>query len=170
MFTPLLLRRHRSTVVIDAREGGVKRVIVLLRNGIELVVVAPGTAHGEPQKRFARGADHLVDGVRPNLRRLDRILIAHRIVGPRNQKRHADFHRRITWPDRVPRQMFKHPTVEGFIVVQGLDDVVAIGPGIVDKMVYFKSGALSKAYHVQPMSGPMLTIVLRIQRPSINRS
>src|SRR5262245_58690589 len=44
--------------VIDTREGGLQRVEVLLRDRVELVVVAAGAAHRQAQERRPDDRDH----------------------------------------------------------------------------------------------------------------
>ncbi|MFM1944030.1 MAG: hypothetical protein RI897_3012 [Verrucomicrobiota bacterium] len=46
--------------VLDTGENRLESVVILLRDGIELVVVAAGAAEGEAKKGCARGVDHVI--------------------------------------------------------------------------------------------------------------
>ena len=57
----LFVASHKSVIVINAGERGVKAVVVALRNGIELVIMTTVAADGQPEKSFTGCADHFVD-------------------------------------------------------------------------------------------------------------
>ena len=72
--------------MLDAREDRLQAVVVLLRDGIEFVVVAPRTLNGQAQERRAGGRDHVVQIIGPLLEHsLDR-LVADDVVGAADQK------------------------------------------------------------------------------------
>ena len=48
-----------------ACEDSLHRVVVRLRDGIELVIVAASTTSGEPEEGGAHGVDHVVQFIHP---------------------------------------------------------------------------------------------------------
>src|SRR5215469_3154413 len=50
-----------------AAEDSSQRVVVLLRDGVELVIVAAGAAERQAEKRLAHGVNLLIDGIHARL-------------------------------------------------------------------------------------------------------
>ena len=55
-----------SITVVHPGEESLKRVVVLLRNGIKLVIVAACTSHGQPEKSGRRADDDFVEFILPS--------------------------------------------------------------------------------------------------------
>ena len=45
----------------NAKERRLQAIVITLRNGIELMVVAAGALHGKPQQAAAHGSDHVIE-------------------------------------------------------------------------------------------------------------
>jgi hypothetical protein len=58
-----VFRAHRALAVLNALKHRDHRIIVLLRDGVELVIVAACAVHGETEKGGGRCADHVVQFV-----------------------------------------------------------------------------------------------------------
>ena len=120
---------HRRPRAVHRAE---ERVVVLLADRVELVVVAAGARHGQPKERLRRHV-HLVvrplDAILPGIDRLEAVLdepevgrTDHRLVGSavRGEARVRQ---------QVPGQVLADQLVVGDVVVEGADQVVAVAPG-----------------------------------------
>src|SRR5690606_2585462 len=61
-FGELFRRGDNAVVVVNAVEGGKHAVVIALRDGIELVIMAARASDGETEEGLARGPHDLVDG------------------------------------------------------------------------------------------------------------
>ena len=61
----------------------------------------------------------------------------------------------------VAGELFHNETVVGKVVVEGLNDVVAIAPGVRIKVIFVHAGGVGVAGDVEPMTSPAFAIVRR---------
>ena len=137
-----LIGRPAIAVRVDVPEKRQQRVVVALGDGIDLVVVAAGAIHGEPQEDLARGGDQIIKLI------VEREFPVGRIVVPNPQTV-------ITGGDQtlgaavgqfVAGQLFPNEPVVGFVGVEGADDVVAVPPGVGLGLVGLVTVGLSEAH------------------------
>ena len=74
------------------------------------------------------------------------------------QKRGGDEHVRILRSDLVTRDLLAHELVVGLVIVERLDDVVAIRPDVLPIRILVVAIALRIAHQVQPMLRPTFAI------------
>ena len=162
---PVLLDRLEGNLPVAARhEHAGEGVVVFVGNGVELVVVAAGTAHGQPEKRLAEGVDAVVHPVGLVLRNVDRPM--HRLA----QKPESRADDRLVraglridpWPfDEIAGNLLADELVVGQVVVERLHDPVAILPGVGDPIIELVSPRLAIPRHVEPVPREPLAIVGR---------
>ena len=137
--------------MLNPRKDRFDRIIVGMGNRIEFVVMASSTSHGQSHECTGRCADHIVQFVGPLLSGQAGIGALHAVVGTRHQKAG-----RFVDPHAITSKLFKQEFVEGFVFVDGSNDIVAIGPGIGAWLIRFKSIAFGKFDDIQPMPTPAL--------------
>ena len=64
----------------------------------------------------------------------------------------------------IANQLHADEFVVRHITVECVDDPVAIRPRVHARLVAFKTTAFTEPHHVQPVSGPAFTVVLRFQQ------
>ena len=128
--------------------------VVMLRDRIELVVVAAGTAHREPEKSAPEGIDLLIDGVEPQLF----LVPLGQHLGAEGEKGRAD---ELPAPGlvigrghEVAGDLLADEFVVGLVAVEGVDDVVPIPPGLVKGVVAVPAVRIGIAGHVEPVTTP----------------
>ena len=150
--------------MIHPREDRGEPVVIRLRDGIELVIVATRAVDRQPQKRTARRGDDFVDRVRADQSGLGGILVADIVVRSGDKKGGADFNRRIVLPDHVARELFAHEAIEWLVVVERFDDVIAERPGVADDLVALKAAAFAEANDIEPVPAPLFAVARRIEQ------
>ena len=126
----------------------------LLRQRIELVVVTVRAAHGEPEKGGTVGLRSLALVV-------DSQLLADRAAfsgaDPGTDETRRDDLVRAARGQQVPRQLLTHEPVERLVVVERLDDVVAIRPDAAE-VVDVNAVGVAVSRDIQPVARPVLAI------------
>ena len=154
----LFLGRERTASVDHAFEGGADAVVVLGRDGVELMMMATGAVDREAEESASGGGDHVVErGGADDLLGVG-ILIADVIVRPGDEERAADLCRGVELADHVPGKVFADQLVEGFVLVQRADDVVAERIEVVDDEVAFEAVAFAEADDVEPVTTPVFAV------------
>ncbi len=131
---PLLAGSFRgdfARTVNRPRKCGGERVVIPLRERIELVIVTAGAPHRQPQERFARRPDHLIHLVGANLGGGDGILIAHVVIRTRHEKRRTDLNLRLILAHDIPARCSQDELVERLVIVQRSDHVIRKGQRLV---------------------------------------
>ena len=125
------------------------------------MVVTLRAAHGRSEER-GRNRPH------PIRRRLGQILLrlgtafAGHQVEAIKARRHELLRSRIR--QQISRQLFANELVVRFVVVERLDDVVAIGKDVL-ALVAVETDRVGKSHHIQPRHRHALTVVRRTQQP-----
>ena len=166
-------RRERHLGLDVAEQRCLEPVVVLLRNRIELVVVAAGAVDRQPERAFANRADDLVEIVVPPLRV---VLLA---------KQHARTHAQKSGGDEavvgsavhlVAGDLLDQEAVVRLVVVERLDHVVAVTPGIGAMGVVLEARRVRVARDVEPEPSVAFAVVRRGEQavdeafPRIRRS
>ena len=158
----LLFRRHHAATMGDTLKSGADAVVILCGNGIKLVIVAACAVDGEAKESAAGGRDHVIQSGGTDVLLRDDILIADIIIGPCDEEGAADADLRIVWRDDIARKVLDDELVERFVVVDGLDDVVAERPKVINDEVALEAIAPAKR---QSCGLPWLAFPTRPERP-----
>jgi len=128
------------------------------------VVVAAGAREGRAEEGGGRGPDHVVQFVGTLVGRQHGVGGFHAI--PRTADEEAG---RGVRTELVAGELFADEAVVGQVGVEGLDDVVAVRPGVGAGEVGLETVGLGEARHVQPMAGPFLPEPRRGEQPIDHR-
>ena len=129
------------------------------------MVVAAGAADRQGEKGAAHGVDLLVDDVDEHL--VDVLLGEH--LGAEHQKAGGgdllEALRVRLGRHQVAGDLFADETVEGFVAIEGIDDVVAVAERVAEGDVLVEAVRVGIAGDVEPMAAPALTVVRRCEEP-----
>ena len=154
----LLCCCNGSSAMSDAFERGAEAVVVLGGDGVEFVVVAAGAVDGEAEEGAAGGGDHVVERGGADVGLGDFVLVADVIIGPGDEEGAADFDVGAVFADDVSGEVFGDELIEGFVLVDGADDVVAKGVEVVDDEVALEAVGFAEADDIQPVTSPALAV------------
>ncbi len=118
------------------------------------MIVTPGAAQCQPQKDLRRGADDVVKLIEPVFRRVGRLIV------PRPQAVKAQCRHRFGAGvgNFVAGQLFENEPIVRLVVVEALDDVIAIAPHRRLGAVPLVSVRFGIANEVKPVPAPALAI------------
>ena len=148
--------------LFGAVEESGQRVVVRLTHCVELVVMTPCALDGQTEKRFAYYINLRIDFVPALLHRIDR----HEVHFVHEQ--YASCGRRdilftvyarpllLGW-QQVSSDVFKHESVVRQVVVQRVNNVVAILPSVGSFLIADVSFRLRIVHDVEPMTSPLLS-------------
>ena len=116
--------------------------------------MAPGAAEGHAQEGPAHGVDLFIDEFHAKAFLILKFVIhgAEDEVSAADQLLVASFGRFVG--EEVSGEMFADELVEGFVFVEGFDDVVPEAPGVREDHAASAAAGLGKAGHVEPMPSP----------------
>ena len=140
------------------RKSGGDPVIVFLRQRIELVVVAADAGHREPEKTAPDRRDHVVELIIADLlHRLRRDLSR---IRPRDEESRGTSSGILAGHQFVAGELHADEFIVGHVVIERLDDPVAVvvGPGA--EAVELVAAALRVAHHIEPVPSPSLAVAL----------
>ena len=146
-----------GAVVARTRQHAEQRVVVLRRDRVELVVVAAGTRHRQPEHRLAEHVDLVVDPVRVLRPRIDRRVL--RLAEPPEPGRRERLVRPIRriaprLREQVARDVLGQELVERQVGVEGADDVIAIAPRVGDVVSRTRGRASRRSGRGRASAGP----------------
>src|SRR5262249_43512016 len=131
-------------------EQGEDAVVLLLRDRVELVVVALAAVEREPEPDGAGGRDPVVDGVPAELQRVGpALLVQHRVA----MEAGRDFLVQVRPGQHVAGELLDCELVERLVVIQGADDPVAVEPHG-PRAVLFVAVRVRVPGQVEPSAGP----------------
>ena len=156
------LRRQRHFGFDIAEQRRLELVVVLLRNRIELVVVAPRAVDRQPERAFADRADDLVEVV---VAPLGVVLLAEQDARSHAEKAGGD--QAVVGPavHLVAGDLLDQKPVVRLVLVERLDHVVAVAPRVGTMCVVFEAARISVTGDVQPHPAVALAVVRRRQQP-----
>ena len=149
----------RLVHVVEEREELIK---LLLRQRVELVIVAPAALEREPEERRAKGSHTVVDVV-------DAVFLLHRaslvllLVKP--AERGGEQLLVGGMREQVARHLPERELIPGEVLVEGLDHPVAPGPHGGPRSVGLKAVAVGVAGEVHPVGGHPLAIPRAREEP-----
>ncbi len=146
----------RPLAMLHAGKDGCELVVVALRHGVKLVVVAAGTANRETKKGRAGRAHHVVQLISPLRCREHRVRRLHLIPRPCHEEAG-----RLVVALSVSGDLPADKRVVGHVTVEGIDHPVAIRPGIGPHLIHLKAMALGKPHDIEPVPRPPLAIPRR---------
>ncbi len=156
---------HRALAVLHACEYRLETVEILLGDRIELVIVAAGAADRQAEERRPCEGNHVRHVVHALLQPSLGDGVADQIVRAADQEAGGGLGDRIALTDHVAGQLLPDESRIRSILVERLDDVVAVGPGIGPQRVHLVAVALGEARHVQPVAAPALAVLRPGQQP-----
>ena len=147
-----------------AAEHASQRIVILLADGVEFVVVAAHAAQRHSKKGGAHLTHLAVDEVVLHLELIDGVDV--------HIAQHDKAGRDEVFPtllrrggrQQVTRELLTDKAVEGFVPAEGLHKVVAIPPRMLGKDFALRADLLGIAHEVQPMPCPALSVGLGCQQ------
>lgn len=138
-------------------------VVVLLRNRIDLVIMAPGAVDGQTKEHLPGRGDHVIQDVELRQQPIGRLVIPQtEPVIPRGDDRVVRDLRQF-----VTSQLLTHKLIIRLVVVEGSNHVVAITPRVRLIAVAFKAVGVGTAHDIEPMPSPAFSIAGRLKQ-SVN--
>ena len=152
-----LLRRHEDdgggfVVVVDEGE---EPVVVLLRDGVELVVVALRALDREAEHAFADGVHAVEHRLHAELLGIDRAFLVD--LGIAEEAR-GDAFILAGLGQLVARDLLDDELVVGQVAVEGVDDPVAVEPDET-RLVLLVAVGVGVARRIEPMTRPPFAVV-----------
>ena len=156
---------QRALAVTHAAEGRRQTVILDLPDRIELVIVTTGAVDGQTQERLSHGADDVFQLVLPHhaLHGFALLRLTNRVVGTGDQKAGRFDGVRVVRSQHVAGQLQADELVVGHVAIEGIDNPVAIAPGIGTRLVKLEAVALAEAHHIEPVPRPADAVLRRVQ-------
>src|SRR5262245_16076550 len=153
-----------------AIENRLESIIIALRNGVELVVVAASAVGGQADKCLADGAEHIFEFFLANSQAKQRAYRTGACFVPRTGDKKARGHDAVASRagEHVAGNLLADELVVRLVLVEALNDVIAIAPRVIADLVAFEALTLREPSHVEPVSSPALAITRRGQQ-SINQ-
>ena len=151
-----LFRYQRVGGLDISEDRRLQGVIVFLRNRIKFVIVATRTLNCQPQHAAPDRGKHIVEVIKAALRSI----LFPEIHSRARAKEPRGNHRVDTLRfEFIAGDLLFYENVEGFVLVQRADHVVAIHPGIRTVVVVLKAIGICITRHVQPVPAPAFAIV-----------
>ena len=158
---PFAGQRGIDVDLVDGIEEGVQTVIVPLRYRVVLVVVTLGAfdAQAEPYRRHGiRAVDRFLEAglfeIDPALAVLEGVAV--------EARGDARLHRAAL--EQVAGNLFEGKPIERHVMVQRVNDPMAEAPGVRTGQVFFIAVAVGVAGLIEPMLGPLLAVMPRVQQ------
>ena len=148
-------RPQRPFGELHAGEHRLHGIIILLRNGIELVIVTARTPEGQPQKYRAGGVDDVGQFVLPLHQGEIDVGAFDDIKRPGDQESRAGIGTRT---EDVPGNLLPDELIVGLVRVERLDDVVAIRMRIAPFAIRLETIRVGVADDVQPVTRPAFAV------------
>ena len=142
-----------------AREDGLEGEIVLLRDRVEFVRMAPGAV--------GRGADERSHRLRHDviafhvLERLRRRRGRAEVIGPRAEVAEGGGQGRLVGKKMVGSKLLANQPRPGGVRIEGLDDVVAIAPRERPKDVMLGAMRIGEVDRIEPVPRPAFAVARR---------
>ena len=134
---------------------GDETVIVLGFDGVISVFVAAGASDRQCEKGQAGGIDHVVQFIVTGC--LEFLLGELGWENARSEEPSSHESKRFARSDFVPRHLPPNELGEWHVLVECLDDKIAVVVGMRSVVVLLKTVALSETGHIQPVTGPALS-------------
>ena len=158
------LRHVRVFEGLRVFENARQRVIIARRDRVELVIVAARAADGLPEERLANRVELFVHDIHDELLLvlLLEVVIADREKG-RGDHLTATLRQR-SGRQQIPGDLLAHETVERAVLVETLDHIIAVAPGLLEHEPAQRQ-RLGEPRYVEPMPPPALAEMRRREEP-----
>ena len=143
-------------------ERGDQTVIIAGRNRVEFVIVATCATNGHPKHRRAHRANHVVEFIVACGFEFFLCQLSWKHTGPKKTSCHQ--RQRILRRNLVACNLPAYKLIVRHIIIERLDDKIAIVIGMVPVGVLLKPKTVSITRKIQPMAPPTLTVMWRIQQ------
>ena len=147
---------------VNCREHGLQRVVVLLRDGIKLVVVALRALNGERTKSADGVLHHVIAIQMPRdlaiELRLRHLRVSDVIPRPGGNETKRGDAVRGAWIEYITGDLFFDEARIGFVVVECADHIVAVGPGVVARFVLVITMRFTVVHEIEPVPCPALAV------------
>ena len=137
-------------------------VVFLLRDRVELVVVAAAAVDRDPAGGGHHLGDHVVEVIGPGLPPQHRAFgfdLTDKVPGAGGEKAGGNRKGRIVRSDHVAGQLTADELVVRQVIIEGPDHPVAIPPGGWPQLVPLKAVRVGVVGNVEPVAGPPLAVV-----------
>jgi hypothetical protein len=139
---------------LERIEDGNHPIVVMLRHGIELVVVAASTAKRQAEKDLAGGGDQVVELIEAVLLGVGRLIVP----GSQAEEAAGDERLGAGIGKLIAGQLLEHETIERFVLVEGANHVVAITPDVRLDGVALVAIGFGVTHQVEPVPAPALAV------------
>ena len=146
-------KRQVSVGEFHTLKDALERVVIVLRNGIELVIVTTRAAGGETEENRAGGVDDVVQLIRALHAVELAVLSLYNVVRTGYEEAGGE-----RFAQRIARELLAHKPVVRLVFIERADHPVAVRPRVVAFAAGFKAMRFAKAHQVQPMRRPALSI------------
>ena len=144
-------------------EERLQAVVVLLRNGIELVIVAAGAADGGAGEGLHRGAHHVVAVDVANSLLFDGAFADFDLSDPVERaccdEAEGDDAVLRAGVEHVAGELLPHELRERLVLVKSANDVIAIRPGVGADLVLVVAVRVTVVNDIEPVPRPSLAVV-----------
>ena len=142
-------------------DGGLKAVVVPLQDGIKLVVVATGTLHRHAHHAPSDGREHVVEIVVSPFR-----IVFLAKLHPRACPQEAGGNQRLVCHvvQFVTRNLLADELTIRLVLIEGVDDVIAVAPRVWTIVVLLESRRVGIAGDVHPVTAPAFAVVRRSEQ------
>ena len=158
------LRLDQPVVRRGVSKNGRQSVVVGLRDRIGLVIVAARAGGGQAEKGARGGIDLLIDQVGEEF---PLVHLADQFLADGEEARGNEILRPLAIigdGQGVARELLADEAVEGLVLVEAVDHVVAVTPGVREDAVGIPSGGVGVAGDVEPMAAPVLAEAWRTKK------
>ncbi len=145
-----------------AREDGPEAVVFTLGDGIEFVVVAAGAVDGEAEGGGEDLGDDVVEVAGAGGATEHVALgfdVADEVPRSGGEESGCDDGRGVAWGEDIACDLFAEKAVVGFVVVEGIDDIIAVAPCVWADLVTFESVGVGVVGDVEPVPSPAFAVV-----------
>src|SRR5262252_2148958 len=151
------LFRHQWVRRFDIPEDRrLHRVIVLLRNRIEFVVVAARALNRQSEYSASDGREDIVEIIKPSL---GSVLFSEVHSRSGAQETGGNSGVDVSAFNLVTGDLLFYKGVVWFVVVKRSDHIVSIQPGVGTIVIVFKAVRIGVACDIQPMTAPSLAVM-----------
>ncbi len=145
-----------DVLALGAGEDGLQGVEIALEDGIELVVVAAGAIDGHAEEGLADIGGDLGEDFLAALFGID--IAGDQVLGAGAQVACGDECFVVAGGHFVAGDLLANEAVVGFVGLEGMNDVVAVAPGVGALEIEFEAVGIGVAYDVEPFGGPAFAV------------
>ena len=160
------IRIKGDVAFADSCKHRLQRVIVFLRNGVKLMLMASRAVRCRAYERGHRLSDHVI-AVKV-FKSIDGCRGGTMVVCSGTEESQGWNQLRFVGKEGVRRQLFANESIPRLVLVKTVDDIVSKFPRVRTQRVVFKSVSVRKVDSIKPMPSPPFSIPRRLQH-SVNQ-